>query len=71
MAELLERNVVIELEDIGNDQDKAFLIGTVLIRLYEHLRMREKGEQAKKDRGFEPYHRDRRSAPSPEKCHGT
>jgi hypothetical protein len=48
VAELLERNVVIELEDIGNDQDKAFLIGTVLIRLYEHLRMREKDEQAKK-----------------------
>lgn len=48
MAELLKCNVVIELEDIGNDQDKAFLIGTVLIRLYEHLRMREKAEQAKK-----------------------
>jgi hypothetical protein len=48
VAELLERNVVIELEDIGNDEDKAFLIGTVLIRLYEHLRMREKAEQANK-----------------------
>ena len=48
VAELLKCNVVIELEDIGNDQDKAFLIGTVLIRLYEHLRMREKAEQAKK-----------------------
>lgn len=26
-------------EDVGNDQDKAFFIGTVLIRLYEHLRV--------------------------------
>jgi uncharacterized protein len=40
IGELLERNVVLELEDIGNDQDKAFFIGTVLIRLVEHLRQR-------------------------------
>ncbi len=37
---LLGRHVVLELEDIGNDQDKAFFIGTVLIRLVEHLRLR-------------------------------
>jgi len=40
IGELLARNVVLELEDIGNDQDKAFFIGTVLIRLVERLRRR-------------------------------
>lgn len=40
VAELLRRNVVLELEDITNDQDKAFLIGAVLIRIVEHLRVR-------------------------------
>jgi uncharacterized protein len=38
--ELLRHNVVLELEDIGNDQDKAFFIGTVLIRVVEYLRQR-------------------------------
>jgi uncharacterized protein len=38
--QLLRRNVVLELEDIGNDQDKAFFIGAVLIRIVEHLRQR-------------------------------
>ncbi|WP_007513281.1 ATP-binding protein [Pseudofrankia saprophytica] len=37
---LLTRNVVFELEDITNDQDKAFLLGAVLIRIVEHLRVR-------------------------------
>jgi DNA helicase HerA-like ATPase len=36
---LLRRNVVLEIEDVGDDRDKAFLMGTVLIRLAEHLRM--------------------------------
>jgi DNA helicase HerA-like ATPase len=36
---LLGSNVVIEIEDVDDDGDKAFLIGTVLIRLAEHLRM--------------------------------
>ena len=40
IAELLQRNVVLELEPITSDQDKAFLMGTVLIRLVEHLRVR-------------------------------
>jgi len=30
---------VLEIEDVGDDSDKAFLMGTVLIRLAEHLRM--------------------------------
>jgi hypothetical protein len=37
---LLSRNVVFEIEDVGDDRDKAFLMGTVLIRLTEHLRLR-------------------------------
>jgi hypothetical protein len=36
---LLEQNVVIELEGLGSDADKAFLIGVILIRLVEHLRV--------------------------------
>lgn len=41
---LLERNVVFEIEDVGDDRDKAFLMGTVLIRLVEHLRMAQRLE---------------------------
>ncbi|MCX4094585.1 ATP-binding protein [Nocardia sp. alder85J] len=40
VADLLARNVVLEIEDVGNDTDKAFFIGVILIRLYEHLRIR-------------------------------
>jgi DNA helicase HerA-like ATPase len=36
---LLRANAVLEIEDVGDDSDKAFLMGTVLIRLVEHLRM--------------------------------
>lgn len=42
VADLLRRNVVLEIEDVGNDQDKAFFIGAVLIRLHEHLRVRHR-----------------------------
>jgi DNA helicase HerA-like ATPase len=38
-AALLRGNVVLEIEDVGDDADKAFLMGTVLIRLTEHLRL--------------------------------
>ena len=38
-AALLRSNVVLEIEDVGDDADKAFLMGTVLIRLAEHLRL--------------------------------
>jgi len=41
---LLDRNVVFEIEDAGDDHDKAFLMGTVLIRLTEHLRLRSRAE---------------------------
>ena len=38
---LLDTNVVFEIEDLGDDRDKAFFIGNVLIRLFEVLRLRE------------------------------
>jgi len=40
---LMTRNVVFEIEDVGDDRDKAFLMGTVLIQLAEHLRMQARG----------------------------
>ena len=42
VADLLRRNVVLELEDVGNDQDKAFCMGAVLVRLVEHLRVHQR-----------------------------
>ena len=42
---LLERNVVLEIEDAGDDRDKAFLMGAVLLRLTEHLRLRNRHEE--------------------------
>ncbi len=42
---LLRSNVVFEIEDVGDDRDKAFLMGTVLIRLVEHLRLLQKRER--------------------------
>jgi len=39
IAGLLRRNVVLCLEDVANDEDKAFLIGTLVIRVVEHLRL--------------------------------
>lgn len=37
---ILQQNVVLELENITDDQDKAFLIGALIIRIVEHLRVR-------------------------------
>jgi uncharacterized protein len=42
VAAALKQNIVLEIQDLGDDQDKAFLMGAVIIRLYEHLRMRER-----------------------------
>ncbi|MFI6095431.1 ATP-binding protein [Lentzea sp. NPDC051213] len=39
VEKLLQGNVVLEIEDIGSDADKAFFIGAVLIRIFEHLRV--------------------------------
>ena len=46
IAELLRRNVVLAIEDVANDEDKAFLIGTLIIRLVEYLRMRARSDPA-------------------------
>ncbi|HEY5987419.1 MAG TPA: ATP-binding protein, partial [Streptosporangiaceae bacterium] len=40
ITELLRRNVVLAIEDVANDEDKAFLMGTLIIRIVEHLRLR-------------------------------
>ncbi|MFI6320967.1 ATP-binding protein [Nonomuraea sp. NPDC050556] len=42
---LLQRNVVLAIEDVTNDEDKAFLMGTLIIRIVEHLRMRARQEK--------------------------
>lgn len=44
---LLEHNVVFEIEDVGDDRDKAFLMGTLLIRLVEHLRVAQHTEPSR------------------------
>jgi hypothetical protein len=42
---LLGRNVVLALEDVANDEDKAFLMGTLIIRIVEHLRLQARAGQ--------------------------
>ncbi len=46
ISELLRRNVVLAIEDVANDEDKAFLMGTLIIRIVEHLRLRARREKA-------------------------
>jgi DNA helicase HerA-like ATPase len=46
---LLQRNVVLAIEDVANDEDKAFLMGTLIIRIVEHLRMRARQEPRNED----------------------
>ncbi|WP_061295145.1 ATP-binding protein [Herbidospora cretacea] len=43
---LLQRNVVLAIEDVANDEDKAFLMGTLIIRIVEHLRMRARQQKS-------------------------
>jgi uncharacterized protein len=38
-AVLRKQRVVLEIEDVGDDRDKAFLMGTVVLGLTEHLRV--------------------------------
>jgi hypothetical protein len=38
MKALLERPTILELQDVGDDDDKAFLMGLLLVRLCEHRR---------------------------------
>lgn len=37
---LMQQNVVFELEGVTDDQDKAFVMGVIIIRLVEHLRVK-------------------------------
>ncbi len=46
IAELLRRNAVLAIEDVANDEDKAFLIGTLIIKITEHLRLRQRSAGA-------------------------
>ncbi|GAA4596068.1 hypothetical protein GCM10023194_67210 [Planotetraspora phitsanulokensis] len=46
---LLQRNVVLAIEDVANDEDKAFLMGTLIIRIVEHLRMRARQDPRGED----------------------
>ncbi len=41
---LLQTNIVLEMQDVGDDGDKAFGMGIVLVRLAEQLRMAERGK---------------------------
>jgi hypothetical protein len=71
LAELVRRNVVFEIEDVGDDRDKAFLMGALLIQLVEHLRTEARREPAVLRRGlrhvsvFEEAHRLLRRADRP------
>jgi uncharacterized protein len=38
---LLASQAIIEIEDVGDDRDKAFVIGTLIVRLVEWLRLRQ------------------------------
>jgi DNA helicase HerA-like ATPase len=42
VAALLDTNAVIEIESLTNDSDKAFVMGVVLIRIFEHLLLEER-----------------------------
>jgi hypothetical protein len=52
IAGLLSKNVVLAIEDVANDEDKAFLMGTLIIRIVEHLRLRAR-RQERDTRGLE------------------
>jgi Helicase HerA, central domain len=54
MAELLEAPTVIELEGLGDDADKAFVMGLLLTRLYEHRRAEHARELAAHARAGKP-----------------
>ncbi len=42
LEDLLGRPAVFEIEDLGDDRDKAFFIGSLIIRVVELLRLRQK-----------------------------
>ena len=54
MGELLRAPTVIELEGLGDDDDKAFVMGLLLTRLYEHRRAEQAGELERRARAGQP-----------------
>jgi hypothetical protein len=52
MSVLLENPTVIELEGLGDDDDKAFMMGLLLIRLVEHRRSPREKERIAANRGL-------------------
>ena len=46
LGDLLATNAILAIEDVANDEDKAFLIGTLVIRITEHLRLRARSGSA-------------------------
>ncbi len=40
VEELLSRPTIVELEAIGDDEEKAFIMGVLMVRIYEYLRGR-------------------------------
>ena len=62
---LLARNVVLEIEDVGDDADKAFLMGAVLIRLAEHLRLAHRARDAARRAAGRPSASDGRRGGAP------
>ncbi|MBM2623336.1 ATP-binding protein [Actinoplanes sp. LDG1-06] len=68
LAAMLRHEVVFEIEDVGDDQDKAFLMGGLLIQLTEHLRVNPpRGPGLRHLSVFEEAHRllRRRDQPGP------
>jgi uncharacterized protein len=46
IGELLGRDVVLAIHDVGGDEDRALIAGTLMIRVAEHLRLRARGQRA-------------------------
>ena len=44
IGELLSRDVVLALDDVGAEDDRAFITGALMIRVAEHLRLRARTE---------------------------
>jgi uncharacterized protein len=51
---LLDRNVVVNLEDVVSDEEKAFGIGALIIRIVEHLRLRARSAAGSEGRAAVP-----------------
>lgn len=45
IVELLDHNVILELDDLKSPEDKSFMMGLILARLSEAIRLRHKNDQ--------------------------